>query len=300
MLKKIIAQLSALIPLKWLYPQNLQSPQNPKGPQQNVPTLNIFYHTVSDNYLPHINPLYTPRTVKQFKKDIDFICYVSQHLNVNFNISFDDGLRELYDTVLPILYAKRIPATVFICNDFVDNKNLFFRHKAALLAEKATSAKQRKQILSIHYSERSTLDIIAKTLNVDFDDYLKNNRPYLTTDELKEMQQKGFTIGAHSIDHPLYKELTLDEQIRQTLESVYFVKRNFNEQNISFAFPFTENGVTADFYKEIKNENIKFFGISGISGLGSNNCLTNRINAEYSKTAKEAVYRALLKYKLWR
>jgi peptidoglycan/xylan/chitin deacetylase (PgdA/CDA1 family) len=285
MIKKIIAQLSTVIPLKWLYSS------------EQMPTLNIFYHTVSDNYLPHINPLYTPRTTEQFKKDIDFLCRASQQLNINLNISFDDGLTEIYSTVLPILYAKGIPATVFVCSDFVDNKTLFFRHKAALLAKKTTSIKQKKQILSTNYSERNILDIIAETLNVDFDDYLKNSRPYLTTEELKEMQQKGFTIGAHSIDHPLYKELTLHEQIRQTLTSAEFVKNNFNEKNICFAFPFTEDGVTKEFYEKTKDEITAFFGISG---LNINKYLTNRINAECSKTAEEAVYRALLKSKLWK
>jgi peptidoglycan/xylan/chitin deacetylase (PgdA/CDA1 family) len=265
MLKKIIAQsVSAIIPFKWLYSR------------ENMPTLNIFYHTVSDDYLPHINPLYTPRTIKQFKKDIDFLCHTTQKANVEFNISFDDGLRETYDIILPILYAKGIPATVFVCSDFVDNRQLFFRHKAALLGE-----------LSIRYAERDILDKLAQTRNIDFEEYLKNKKPYLTTEQLKEMQQKGFTVGAHSIDHPLYKELTLQEQIRQTLTSAEFIKNTFNEKNIYLAFPFTEQGVTKEFYEKTKHEITAFFG------------LKNRINAEYSNTAKEAVYRTLLKRKLW-
>ncbi|MDR1336077.1 MAG: polysaccharide deacetylase family protein, partial [Tannerella sp.] len=111
-----------------------------------------FYHTVSDEYLPHIHPLYTPKSVGGFKQDLDFLSghfdflcikevkrYAQPSDNLKKNachLSFDDGLRGVYETVLPVLFQKGIPATVFINSAFVDNRRLFYRHKAALLIDR--------------------------------------------------------------------------------------------------------------------------------------------------------------------
>ena len=111
-----------------------------------------FYHTVSDEYLPHIHPLYTPKNRLEFMKDIDFLSRHFEPVNIDtvysyvkqmklppknvFHLSFDDGLRGVYDIIFPLLYRKGIPATVFINTGFIDNKELFYRHKVALLINK--------------------------------------------------------------------------------------------------------------------------------------------------------------------
>jgi hypothetical protein len=42
---------------------------------------------------------------------------------------------------MPILRRKGVPATVFVNSDFVDNQDLFFRFKAALIIDKNKSIK---------------------------------------------------------------------------------------------------------------------------------------------------------------
>ena len=272
--------------------------------------IHVFYHTVSDAYLPHINPLYKPKTVKEFKSDIEFMLKhfvpvtvndVLRHVtkekqigNQSFHISFDDGLSEIYHLIAPILYQKGIPATVFVNSNFVNNKDLFYRYKAAVLADKiynsGISSAQASQIqnifrdshagsidlskisgdikdklLQVTYFQKTILDDIAHVLDVDFNLFLKSQRPYLTVDELKELQSKGFTIGAHSIDHPHYGLLNQDEQIRQTAESIKFVQQHLSEKNRYFAFPFSDSNINPAFFASLNSIVDISFGISGIN-----------------------------------
>jgi peptidoglycan/xylan/chitin deacetylase (PgdA/CDA1 family) len=274
--------------------------------KENV--INVFYHTVSDEYLPHIFPLYKPKNSKEFEQDLDFLLTNFQPISANdvlahtrkenlikkpaFHLSFDDGLREIYDVVMPILQRKGIPATVFINSDFVDNKDLFFRYKAALIADK-NNAKKTEALL-IKYPERNLLDDLAEKLCINFYDFLKKKKPYLTTEQIKTLQQKDFVIGAHSQDHPNYNLIKQTEQIEQTLNSCAFVQKEFKEYNRYFAFPFSVEGVKNSFFEKIQNSVDLTFGTSGINSAHDGKYI-DRIDMEiYGKNAKECVYRAYM------
>ncbi|RMG78101.1 MAG: hypothetical protein D6714_18720, partial [Bacteroidetes bacterium] len=73
-----------------------------------------FYHAVGEPAdLPHIRPLYRPRSVRRFREDLDFFLTHFEPLSLEmlaevlrrervlrrpaFFLSFDDGLREVYD-----------------------------------------------------------------------------------------------------------------------------------------------------------------------------------------------------------
>jgi len=292
----ILPFLSSLIGLKRLI----------NSTKQHV--INVFYHTVSDEYLPHISPLYKFKNTKEFEQDIDFLLKHFQPISVDdvllhiqnkqriekpaFHLSFDDGLREIYDVVMPILHRKGVPATIFVNSDFVDNKDLFFRYKAALIADKKKSMKS--EILKIKYPERQLLDNLAPTLNINFRDFLQQQQPYLTTEQLKILQKNGFTIGAHSEDHPNYNLISEKEQIEQTINSCAFVRQNFAMERSFFAFPFSADGVDERFFEAIHNNVDITFDISGIN-TAHNGKLISRINMEtYGKNAQQCIYRAYM------
>jgi len=279
-----------------------------------------FYHTVSDEYLPHIHPLYTPKNQLEFRRDIDFLSRHFEPMNADtvyshakqrtlplksaFHLSFDDGLRSVYEIIFPLLYQKGIPATFFINTAFVDNKDLFYRHKAALLIDKMKGKtpspaikSEMKKILTTPYLQREWLDETAKLLEVDFQVFLKQYRPYLTTDELKEIKKKGFTIGAHSIDHPRYMEIDEPEQIRQTVESCQYVKETFQESNAYFSFPFTEEGISDSFFKAVGSQTDLTFGISGMR-IRNQGKHIGRIDMEKRKKPQEIIHPVLLKYEI--
>lgn len=295
-----------------------------------------FYHTVSDEYLPHIHPLYKPRNSKEFEEDIDFLLYHFDAVDIHtvnvlsknpekqtknvFHLSFDDGLRDVYENVFPLLSRKGIPATVFVNSDFLDNRHLFYRHGIALLIDKlnkkGTSKATQKEIeyllntffsrkvplksgiLSIPYSGLELLNNIAALLEVDFQEYLKTKKPYLTTTELKEMQKQGFSIGAHSINHPPFQHLDETEQIRQALESCSYVKETFQEPAAYFSFPFSDEGVPDSFFKAVRDKIDLSFGITGIH-IQNDGRHFGRIDMEKNgRNAGEIINKAFLKYRI--
>ena len=248
-------------------------------------TVHVFYHTVTNDYLPHIHPLYTPKTVPNFIHDLNFLLKYFQPVGIHdvyldaigekqiekpsFHLSFDDGLREVHDIVCPILYQKGIPCTVFVNSNFVDNHNLFYRYKEV---------------------------IFKSALNIDFHDFLKVQRPYLTIEELKNLQQKGFTIGAHSIDHPDFRLLSETEQIKQIEQSCDYVQKTFNESRRYFAFPFSDEGISESVFKAIAGNIDLTFGITGINTQHNGRHIARIDMEKYGKNARECVNKAYLKH----
>ena len=222
----------------------------------------------------------------------------------SFLLTFDDGLSEVYENIAPILKEKGIPAVFFLNSNFLDNKDIMFRFKASILVEKFLSitdskkidniTKQvekifeddkecnltfftgdwKKNLLSIPYSKKYLLDKIAEYLEIDFVEYLKSDKIYLSTDEVKKLITDGFDIGAHSIDHPYYSSISFDEQIKQTTKCMNSLVNKFELKNRSFAFPFNDISVSNRFFLEInKSRSIDLsFGTSEMkSDLTKNN-----------------------------
>lgn len=259
-----------------------------------------FYHAVTDEYPIHIKNLYEPRSIEQFVADLDFLLEhyrsisLPELIEINksdktitencFHLTFDDGLKEFYTIVAPILKEKGVHATVFLNSDFIDNKELFYRFKASILFEETGN----DEVLKFGYSEQQVLDELAEELGIDFNIYLKQKQPYLTSEQINDLIGAGFTFGAHGKDHPLYKELGLEEQITQTKESLEIIKTKFNLEYSVFSFPFTDDGVSQQLFDAIKNYSDLTFGCAGIKEDSASNHL-QRIPMETAQTGKEII-----------
>ncbi|WP_312287551.1 polysaccharide deacetylase family protein [Chryseobacterium gleum] len=259
-----------------------------------------LYHSVSDGELPHLKHIIRYKNTRQFEEDLDHLSKNFQFVNWqefkdfmsgNFKpakkialLTFDDGFREFYDIAAPVLERKGIYACNFINPAFIDNKEMMFRCKASLLADAVEKRKTidpeiyfilslknidrrvlQKKILSINYQERNILDQLAEKLEIDFKAYSKEYKPYLSTEELKDLTRQGFGISSHSWDHPKYGDLSLKQQMETTDKTFAYVKENGFLYE-SFAFPFTDFEVKKDFFDELyKNKEIYCsFGCAGI------------------------------------
>jgi peptidoglycan/xylan/chitin deacetylase (PgdA/CDA1 family) len=262
-----------------------------------------YYQLISDDHSPHTKHLYEHKNIKQFKDDLAFLLKNYSPVSLldimdfiktgrslpykAFLLTFDDGLRECHDMIAPILHKKGIPSTFFINTAFIDNRRLCHQHKASIIVEnlqinESLSLKKKVEetllknklgfndiksaILSITYQQKNLLNEIASLINLDFNDYLLRYKPYLTSDQIKILIKDGFTIGAHSIDHPLYSLLLLEEQLYQTIESVKLIKDKFCLDYGAFAFPHSDNGVSKIFFEELSSSGLVnvSFGTGGI------------------------------------
>ena len=268
-----------------------------------------FYHAVTDENPIHIKHLYTPRSVEAFKNDIEFLTenYTSISLEKlielqrgdavekqnYFHLTFDDGLSEFYEVVAPILKEKNIHATVFLNSDFIDNKKMFFRFKASILYDKLGE----NSILKRSYQEEHILDELALQMGIDFNAYLKDVQPYLSSAQIKALIADGFTFGAHSKDHPLFKDLNLEQQLLQAKESLDLVTSNFELPYKVFSFPFTDDQVSMSFFDGIAKETALTFGCAGLKEDSAKNNL-QRIPMETQKTGKQIIKEEYLYYLL--
>lgn len=247
-----------------------------------------YYHLVSDEQVLHVKHLQAYKTIRQFGEDLEFLLKKYRPIGLQevlallkrdqplprwvFLLTFDDGLREMNDVVAPILLQRGIPAVFFINNDFVDNKQMFYLHKASLLIEHLLNsrgivvkeigrkifnrndmgfAKLRKTLLLTPYEKRSMIDEMASLVDFDFGKYLAERRPYLTSDQIQGLLGKGFCFGSHSMDHPRYSSLSLEDQIRQTKQSVMLIKERWQLDYGVFAFPHGDGGVSREFFQRI-------------------------------------------------
>jgi peptidoglycan/xylan/chitin deacetylase (PgdA/CDA1 family) len=262
------------------------------------------YHVISDSYMPHIANLYKYKNISSFRSDLDFFLKYYKPVDLpvlidmiknnrkfdsnTFFLSFDDGLKEFYNIIAPILLEKGIPATCFLNSAFIDNKDMFFRYKASILIDliKNTGRKSgiwksiniwfadnnmslvnyRSELLKIKYDSREKLDELAKLLDFNFRDYLNKEQPYLTSYQINELIKKGFYFGSHSINHPEYRYIPLNEQINQTKISVEDIAYRFKLNYRIFAFPFTDFNVPLQFFQEINRDNSLDF-TAGCAGI---------------------------------
>ena len=124
----------------------------------------------------------------------------------------------------------------------------------------------RKVILSIDYKNSHLLDDLATRLDINFNEYLKKNKPYLETIQIEELIKEGFTFGGHSADHIEYRYIDEEKQLENTKQSMNDLITKFNLEYKVFSFPFTDFGISRSFYHKLKNEKIASmaFGCAGI------------------------------------
>jgi peptidoglycan/xylan/chitin deacetylase (PgdA/CDA1 family) len=275
MLRHIAKQTGRIIPLSWLN-------------RLSYPVLLPFYHVVSNEKLPHIHN-YQYRNVPEFIDELDFLlCHykpVELHELLNremhgkkvFHLSFDDGLKQCFDIIAPLLFRKGVPATFFVNPAFVGNSQLFHRYKASLvvshimdhpsdLKNLKVSGFDIRSVLAIPYHQSSLIDDIALKMGISWDNFLGDYKPYMTESQIQHLASRGFTIGSHSWDHPEFWLLNEEEQQQQVTRSMEWVSEKFKMKINAFAFPYTDDGVPASLFDHMATHKICdiTFGTAGI------------------------------------
>ena len=283
------------MPMEWVRPLS--------GVSLVVP----YYHMVSDTSVPHVSHLYRFRTVAEFTSDVEFFLRRFKPVSLSdivdalngtrtlsspcFHLTFDDGFREMHDIVAPILHRAGAPATFFVTTAFLDGGGLAHHNALSVLLDRLQSGPSRlgaaslqrmesllpatksdcttlrERVLSIQYGQKSLVSSLAETLSVDLNQYVREMRPYLSSEQIATLLNRGFSIGAHSHDHPLYADLPLPQQLAQTRMSMQLLETRFGVSPKAFAFPHTDSGVDERFFAAVFSEPLLdiSFGTAGLA-----------------------------------
>lgn len=259
------------------------------------PLTEFFYHVVSDTPLPHIKHLYPYKNTQEFERDLIYLKahytlvgydamlahYQGEALLPSnaAHISFDDGFAECYTAARPLLKKHGIPATFFLVANAVDNRMLMYRNIVSLCIEgfsllpsleQTAVIEKVNQVLNAGINEANQFPVwlkrlkqeqegqvhhVAEWLGVDPEKFLMDQKPFLTTYQILEMQAEGFTFGAHTLDHPKLMHRSEAEQEKQIVESCKAVAAMTGRTQVPFAFPFSGAGVSRDFLTDIREKN---------------------------------------------
>lgn len=289
-------------------------------------TLFPFYHCVNCKPPSHIRHLYPVRSEKEFASDMEYLLKHFEPLSMEdylagrsegkrrMVLSFDDGLVECHQFIAPFLKQKGIPAVFFLNNDFIDNRGLFYRYRASLLIDHldtdkchVTRASEyleipedqiREAILMVNYKQGPLLDTLAMKLGLDEAAYLKERPVYMSTEQVNDLLDWGFQVGAHGMDHAEFTSLERKQMEGAVGKSVRNIQARFKGGSPYFAFPFSSDGVSSEVIDQILEEGVAkvLMGTSGLKRTGRKGFIqripmeTLRLNAQRTIKAEYLYY----------
>jgi peptidoglycan/xylan/chitin deacetylase (PgdA/CDA1 family) len=291
----------------------------------------LYYHLISNDYVSHVSEIYPFKNIKQFEKDLDVLEKFFKKTKANsllkldvnkFYITFDDGFKEIYTIVYPLLKKRKIEAIFFINPNFVDNKKGFYKNYISLiisLLKKGTYEKKVYEAIAneleitykgindfyaklkqMPYNKTTSIYKIFKILNFDIQAYLSNEQPYITKAQIQEMINNGFYFGGHTMNHPPLWELSIENQKEEIINSIEWLKENFNITYSYFAFPFSDEKISKKLIDELfkYDEKIMIFGGLGLQKeADQNKPIIQRMSIENPKldVSKSIIQRNIIK-----
>ena len=179
-------------------------------------------------------------------------------------ITFDDGYADNYTTALPILQRYGLSATFFVVSGMLNQSRMwsddivetirlypgavldlnalgFGAYAVSTVTEKAQAAAQI--ITQVKYLPLGERDAICRSIADLVDQPLL--QLMLTTEQLNDLSAQGMEIGAHSVNHPILKNLPCEQWQYEILNCKLQLEAVLGKTVRYFAYP---NGKLHDDY----------------------------------------------------
>ncbi len=124
-------------------------------------------------------------------------------------------------------------------------------------------------LLAVRPEQMDLLEAVSERLGVDAEAYLRRVRPYLTTEQIRELHSDGFTIGAHTCSHRRLQDLPPADAEREIVESCGIIRDLTGQESVPFAFPYSGWGIDRSWLAGIRARNPfigLFFDTGGLRG----------------------------------
>lgn len=158
------------------------------------------------------------------------------------SITFDDGYANNHDVAMPILLERGLTATIYVTVDAIERGIMWNDIVIEALRRKAPSSGP---------SSESSIDSILNELKYrSIGDRLEAAsalyqrvvgapppRLMMTTEMISAMARAGFEIGAHTVNHPILKELADDDAREEIQNCRNWLADLLGSPPKSFAYP---------------------------------------------------------------
>ncbi len=280
----------------------------------------LFYHLISPREPPHLRPLYRCKSPRAFAADLRFLKNrrrilshdeVVEYLEAgrplppdSVLLTFDDGYRECFTEVRPLLLEHRVPAVFFVPSALVGNRRLAYRNAAALALSRLNRLPRRRlggplrrlealldsplpgrpaaaaALRGLGPGDGEILARACRELGVDPDEYLSRRRPYLEEEEVRRLAADGFTIGGHSRLHTPLDGLGEAELEEEIVGSTRAVLKLSGQARAPFAFPFAGFRAPADLLARLLERYVFLTLVFGGPETGNPRLISRRLWAD--------------------
>ena len=206
----------------------------------------------------YFNPLPLATAVQLLQKDslpANSVC-----------VTFDDGYLNNLEVAQPVMEEFSIPATVFVATAFSQGRNMWNDRLIDLLGQPDITEinldalqlesvslgdwGHRRRVVDriipvIKYKSLTERNDIIDQLYCD-NNALEADRKMMSQEEVRQLSRKNITIGAHTVDHPILKSLSSDEQRRQISGSKEALEGITGQTVAGFAYPNGQPGTDYD------------------------------------------------------
>ncbi|ALS97668.1 polysaccharide deacetylase [Lacimicrobium alkaliphilum] len=189
-------------------------------------------------------------------------------------VTFDDGYLNNLTVAQPILEKYAIPATVYVATAFSEGVNMWNDRVIYLFADKTRTAlqldgeqvtlgdwEQRRELAGQWLKKLKYLPVkqrLEKVIALYQENSLSEQSPLMMTpQQVRELSDKGVTIGAHTVNHPILKVLSAEEQQQEITTSKAQLQDWTAKPVEHFAYP---NGVVGTDLDEHTVEYVKRAG----------------------------------------
>lgn len=244
----------------------------------------LMYHGVSDESSPYL-PTTSIRVFQSHMQYLAEYCHVLDLQDVVERIeahdlperavvvTLDDGYRDNYLHVFPILKQLGISATIFLATGVIGNGGVLWHDQVCRIISQTTfrklrsfgsvdgydldtcEGKRRAQDGVLWYLRSLEEDIRKESIKrlsqeLAVPDLSPDSELMLNWMEVKEMHNAGIRFGAHTVTHPILSRLSLDEVVQEIRQSKSVIENVLQESIAAFAYP---SGRPQDFNAEIKD-----------------------------------------------
>lgn len=178
------------------------------------------------------------------------VYYGNKKINNACHITIDDGDSSFYKIIFPVLKKYKLPASIFVSPKIcINNSNFWFQELRGYNEKDLKRIIAEKFRLKFNLINKYSLFSVLMSLRLDqiwdvIKVYQKNNKinnkqpQNMTITDLLEVEKSGLiTIGAHTMNHPILANETVETCRKEICDSMDGLKDILGHQIFNFAYP---------------------------------------------------------------